>query len=368
MLAHDLKEYIINNNRIEELLLKIGCTNIKPYKNQYRCALPGESDDTAVKVRVDSLSVTVFAAKRELRGDIYVLIMDIFNITFAEAIKKTHKLLGLKYSFNSNKKDNDEVEKIDILQHFKRAKRRKQQFNEDVVIIEEDEISDEYITIPYIEWVREGILPNTQKVFGIGYNSTKNRVCIPWKYWCGNGTQYVGIMGRTLNKDYKILGIPKYFPLIKFYKTMNIYGLQENYKSIQRAGYVNIFESEKSVLKRHSLLDETGGALGGHEFSDEQAKILISLNVDIIFQMDSDITEEYVWGMCDKTYRLRDTYYVINQYGLMKEKESPADKPEKVYQVLWKRKIKYTEETHKKYVKYLENKKEEDMNKYYKKK
>ena len=47
-------------------------------------------------------------------------------------------------------------------------------------------------------------------------------------------------------------------------KEINIYGLWENYKDIQKAGYIVIFEAEKSVLKRDSRMDPTGGAIEGH--------------------------------------------------------------------------------------------------------
>jgi DNA primase len=134
---------------------------------------------------------------------------------------------------------------------------------------------------------------------------------------------------------------------------MNLYGLQENYKNIQEKGYVNVFEAEKSTLKRHSRLDYTGVSLGGHELSEEQAKILIGLNVDIIIQMDKDVPLNHVRSLCEMFYGIRPVYYVFDTFGLLEKKESPADKPNKVYNVLWNRKIKYDESEHQKYLKGL---------------
>ena len=37
------------------------------------------------------------------------------------------------------------------------------------------------------------------------------------------------------------------------YLIMNLYGLYENYDAIQKAGYVVVFEAEKSVLKRDTF-------------------------------------------------------------------------------------------------------------------
>jgi len=49
----------------------------------------------------------------------------------------------------------------------------------------------------------------------------------------------------VLNLEYQ-----KYFITPGMRKEINIYGLWENYKDIQKAGYIVIFEAEKSVLKK----------------------------------------------------------------------------------------------------------------------
>lgn len=350
--AYELKQYIITNDKIKEILEEIGCINIKSYTKEYRCRSPLQDKNKDTSVKKNSLKIKIYSSEGEVKGDIFTLIMDIKSLSFSKAIKYTHKVLGLKYYGIDTK--SEKTEKVDILKVFKKAlKKYKDYYDEELKVLNED-ITKEYEQIPYIEWVKEGILPTTQQIFGIGYSSKSNRVVIPHRYWCGNENDYVGLIGRTLIKNYDMFDIPKYFPLHKYPKSKNIYGLQENYKGIQEAGYVTVFEAEKSTLKRHSKKDYTGVSLFGHELSLEQAKILISLNVDIIIALDKDISLDFVRGICEMFYGIRNVYYIYDEYGLLGEKESPADKHEKIYKVLFNRKVKYDEKEHEIYLKYLE--------------
>lgn len=334
MNAYELKQYIIDNDKTIEVLEGLGCTNIKPYSKEYRCSTPICDNATATRIKKETLKVRSFASDKEMFGDIFILAMNIKNVTFPQSIKLIHKILGLKYIGTLK---TEKEEKKDILSIFKRAKGKHMDYTSEELKVYHEDICREFIKIPYIEWVREGIMPYTQKVFGIGYSRTKDRVCVPWRYWSGTENDYTGIIGRTLNEDYDILNIPKYFPLIAFPKSMNVYGLQENYEGIQKAGYVVVYEAEKSVLKYHSLLMKNAVAIGGHELSDEHIKILLSLDVTIIFAMDKDMSEELSINMCNKIKRFRKTGYIYDDFGLLGKKSSPIDHGLKVYQALFKR-------------------------------
>lgn len=335
MNAYELKQYIIENNKTVEILEWLGCSNIKSYTKEYRCSTPLCSNSTSTSIKKDTLKVKSFSSSREMTGDIFVLTMDIKNVTFPQSIKEIHKVLGLEYTrqFNTKQKDT----KADILSVFKKAKRVIGDYTNEELEIYHEDICKEFTHIPYLGWIKEGIMPYTQKVFGIGYSQFRNRVCVPWRFWCGQQNDYVGIIGRTLNEDYDLLDIPKYFPLLAFPKSMTIYGLQENYKYIQECGQVVVFEAEKSPLKLHSLLIRNGVALGGHELSDEHIKILLSLNVEIIFAMDKDMDEQLSIDMCNRVKIYRKTGYMYDDLGLLGEKDSVIDRGLKIYNALYKR-------------------------------
>ena len=140
-------------------------------------------------------------------------------------------------------------------------------------------------------------------------------------------------------------------------KSINLYGLYENYSDIEKAGYITVFEAEKSVLKRDSLNDPTGVALAGHSISDEQVGIISGLNIkEVVIALDKDVPVEEVWCMCEKFYHLRKISYIWDKHDLLGDKDSPADVKNKIYEFLFKHRITYDEKMHKKYEKSLNKK------------
>ena len=352
MNANELKDYIIKNNKISLVLEKVGCHGIKEYKSEYRAALPNKTNTTAVTVKKENLFTAVNSSDLNFTGDIFVLLMELKNLSFGKANKLMHEYLGLQYSFSKHQKTK---ESVDILDVFKRIKRHTCIVNREVEIYDES-ICKEYVNLPHISWIRDGIMPFACKKFKIGYSFDKKRIIIPWRYWCGSDKQYVGIVGRTTIPNYEELDIPKYFGIKPFSKGMNVYGLYENYQTIQEKQYVVVFEAEKSTLKRYSRKDGTGVAIGSHSLSDEQVKILIGLNVDIVIALDEGIDINEIRKECEKFYGIRNVYYIYDKWGILDKKESPADRPNKQYEFMFKYKIKYDENEHKEYIKWLKEK------------
>ena len=351
--ANDLTQYIIDHNYIEKILLDLGCHDIHEYSNEWRSALPQGHNKTAVCIKKDTLKVAIRDSGGNRYGNIFTLVMDIKNISFGKASKYLHKLLGLKYSFREQSLDDN---KYDPLRIFKKVKRNRYIVNKDVPVYD-DSCIKEYIKLPYIGWIREGITPRTCERFNIGYSFDRQRIVIPERKWDGDGNEYIGISGRTTISNYELLDIPKYTKLSKTYpKGLNVYGLNENYKSIQNAGYVVVMESQKSVLKRYSLLDETCVAIGGCEITEEQVRILIGLNVEIIVALDEGIDVNHVRKECEKFYPIRKVSYIYDTWGLIKKgsKDSPADMPNKVYQFLFKHRYQYNEDERRELFKWQE--------------
>jgi len=353
MTANELIQYIIDNDKILNILEDLGCHHLKEYSKEYRCGLPTHSSKDAISVKKETLKTKVFQSDSNIiRGNIFTLCQTIKNYSFSEANRYIHNLFGLEYKFKFNKKNDTDFK--DPLEIFKKVKKKKYTDINNLDVINEDCLS-EYIPYIHIEWVREdGIMPWTSKVFNIGYSVNKKRIVIPHRYWSGEKNDYVGVIGRTIIKEWEMLDIPKYFPLKNFPKSMNIYGLQENYQTIQEAGYCVLYEAEKSVLKRHSRNDGTGVAVCCHDISDEQVKILIGLNVDVVIAFDKGISIEHIRSACDRFYGIRTVYYIYDKYDLLKEKESPADATNRIYTYLLKYKTLYDEKERREYLKWLE--------------
>lgn len=242
--AVELKEYIINNDKIEDILLTLGCHKIKKNGDEIRCALPNHNNATSVCVKVNSLSITVYSDDLSSKGDIFTFIMDLKSIKFYDVIKFLHDTLNLEMTAKKKVK----VNKSDILLPFRNAKAlANAHFSKRVDLDLLDDFGNEYIFLPHIDWIRDGILPFACKRFNIGYDTKSKRILIPHRLWCGTDNNFVGIIGRTTIKNSEMFDIPKYFPLKAYTKSLNVYGLQENYKSIQEKEYVVVYEAEKSV-------------------------------------------------------------------------------------------------------------------------
>lgn len=348
-----LKQYIFENSKIEFVLESIGCHNIKYHSNKdfFSCANIDGDNVGAINVKNNEyLNVVNWTREKDFddNSDIITLVEYNKKISFIEAIKYLHKILGLDFKWTGKKVEKNQDQ--NPLSIFEKYRCKKKVDVSDINIIDEDVLND-FVSLLYIGWLREGIMPWTAKKFGIAYSYRRKRVIIPMRYWLTG--ELLGINSRTTVENYEEFGIKKFYITPSYQKNINLFGLYENYESIKKAGYVVIYEAEKSVLKRDSLNDSTGVALSGHSISEEQVRILIGLNVDIVISLDNDIPIEEVRHMCEKFYNIRNVYYTHDKWNLLNEKDSIADKPNKIFDFLMKYKVQYDAEEHRQYLKSL---------------
>lgn len=340
MNANELKEYIISNDKAYLILEDLGFHKLKDNGEYITCAVPNYNNPQGFSMLKENLYCNSFTTNFSFKGHIFDLVMHIKKCEFGDCMRYIHKLLDLKYEYNGK----ETKPKDSILDFFKRYDRKnKDKKSKEIKTYTEEEINRIYDKCPYLGWVREGILPNIQEEFGVGFHYDSKRVVLPHRQW--NSGLYVGLIGRTLRSDTEIelLGIAKYFPIIKYFKSQNLYGLYENMEYIKSVGEVIVFEAEKSVLKMASKGIRNCVAVCSHDLSDEQIKILISLDVDITIAYDKDIEEEFLKDTCKRFNGMRNIYYIYDSMDLLKEKQSPADVHYKVWNVLYRRKIKYKE-------------------------
>lgn len=350
-----LKKYIYENNKIEYVLQEIGCGNIKYHSNKdfYSCSNYNGDNPGAVNVKnCPQLWVTNWTRQNEFPegSDIFNLVQYNKQCSFVESVKYLHKILDLDYS---PYKKQEKKEKFDPLNVFKRvlSARRRVDVNEIHAI--SDEALNDYVPMLHISWFREGVMPWTREKFGIAYSYKHKRVVIPLRSWLDGAL--LGFNQRTTVENYEELGVSKYFITPSYQKSLNLYGLWENREEIEQKRYVVIVESEKSVLKRHSLNDGTCVALQGKTLSDEQLRIILSLDVDeVIVALDNDVPIEEVRYICEKFYCFRKVSYVKDSWDLLDKKDSPCDVKNKVYNFLMKFRTTYDNSEHSKYLKSIE--------------
>ena len=350
MTISELKGYIYENKKIEYILEQIGCHNIvyHPNRDFYSCGNYNGDNKGAINVRNNEyMSVINWTREKEFgdNSDIITLVQYNKGLSFIEAVKYIHKILDLPFEF---KRKAEVKKKFDPLNVFKRVLtcgRRMIDVND--IHILDDKLLDDYVPMLHIDWFREGIMPWTRKKFKLAYSYKHKRVIIPMRYWLTG--ELLGFNKRTTVENYDEFGIKKYFLTPTYPKMLNLYGLYENYDSIQKAGYVVVYEAEKSVLKRDSLNDPTGVALSGHTLSDEQIRILAGLNVEIVIALDKDISVDEVRHMCEKFKNIRRVSYILDKWDILSAKDSPADASNKDYQFLFDNRVVYDRNEQKKY-------------------
>lgn len=350
-----LKRYIFERELVEELLTEIGCEHIKYHHNKeyWSCSNPDGDNPCAVIVKnAPYLGVRNYTRKDEFsdESDIISLVEYSIGRNYNEAYDYICEVLGINSDLLPKMKEKRvKYPKTDVVKPEERT----------MAVLDEKQLQS-YVPLLYIGWFREGIMPWTRDKFGILYSYTKRRIIIPIRnYETG---ELVATNERTTVENFEELGIKKYVLTEGYQKHLNIYGLYENRKSILEKGYVVVYEAEKSVLKRDSLNDPTGVAIGGHSLSDRQAEILLGLNVDIVISMDNDITTKYIGEvlyMCEKLYNKngRNVYYTIDNHGILGEKDSIADLSRKDYDMIFSERVLYDETEHNKLSELIQRKK-----------
>ena len=346
-----LKKYIYETNQIEYILREIGCNHIQyhPNKEYYSCSNFNGDNTSAINVKNNEyLGVINWTREKEFgdNSDIITLVQYNKNMSFIETVKYLHKLLDLPFEFK--KKEEKPKKKYDPLDVFRKVLRcNRRVVNVADIQVLEDKLIQDFVPMLHIDWLKQGITERTRKKFGLCYSYRYKRVVIPMRYWATG--ELLGFNQRTVVENYEEFDIKKYYLTPTYPKQLNLYGLYENYDTIQKAGYVCVYEAEKSVLKRDSLGDSTGVALSGHILSDEQVRILIGLNVEVVIAFDKDICLDEVRHACEKFKNIRKVSYIYDFIDVLNEKDSPADARNKDYQFLFNNRIVYDRDEQRKY-------------------
>lgn len=358
MTVIELKQYIFENEKIEHVLESIGCHHIKYHANKeyYSCANHDGDNEAAINIKNNPyLNVINWTRPSDFdeMADLITLTQYNKKISFVEAIKYLHSVLGLEYKIETRRKKNKSCLSIkSILKNYSVQKR----IDVSEIDVYDESVLEDYVPLLYVDWVKkEGILERTRKKFNIMYSYEYSRIVIPHRYWLTG--ELVGYNMRTTVEHWEDFGIKKYFLSPGYNKAINLYGLWENREEIENAGYVVVVEAEKSVLRRDARFDHTLVALSGKSMSDEQCRILKGLDVkEIVIALDKDVPLREVRYMCEKLWRSKKVSYIYDKYDLLGEKDSPADASMKIYDYLFEFRIPYDESEHQKLMETFKNK------------
>ena len=356
MTIGELKQYIYEQNKIEYILNEIGCHNIQynPHKEYYSASQPDGDNPQGVNIRNNQyLDYRSFSRNISYEDgqDLINLVETVKKMSFVETIKYIHKLLDLPFEFK--RKEEPQKKKVDPLHIFTRQLRSNRRVvNVNDIHTLDDKLLDDFVPMLHIDWVREGITERTRKRFKIAYSYKHKRIVIPHFYWLTN--ELIAFNMRTTVQNYDEFGIKKYYLSNGYNKSLNLYGYCQNKDEIEREGYCVLVESEKSVLKRSSLCDDTCLALSGKSLSQEQIRIISSLNIkELVLCLDNDVHIDEIRWMAEQFRNRFKVSYIKDSWGILGQKDSPCDARNKDYKFLFNNRITYSAEEREKYLRSL---------------
>ena len=261
----DLKNRLRDNpQEIGDILEYYGYCKIKINAKEIRCARDEDGGANSIRVRLND-SLSSFDFVKNIDGDLFSLIMTHKDKRFYEVLQDVKGILKI-----------DNVVKRQKVKAFGGMFTRLSKANENFTEIKtyEEEILDNYEKVWNTKFAEDGISPNVQKKFKIGYDMKTHRISVPW--FTSKG-ELCGIMGR-LNYTPEDEDVPKWFPIIAFTKSLVLYGFSENYKYLIENDTVYVGESEKFVLQLATMGYRNAVSLGGGNITEEQIKLIMTTN------------------------------------------------------------------------------------------
>ena len=270
-----------DTEKIREILEEIGCLKIKLIKDNFKFANDDEGSFSGNGNSLNIHSLSYCSYSRNIRGDILTLVAYKRNTELGGAIKWLADFLGLDWEYREKKPVT--LPFSGFFMNFEKV--QEENYNYETY---DDSVVRRYEDCGLsLYWIKDGISATTQEHFRIGYDVYSNRIAIPWFDEIG---RCIGVQGRLDREEEE--WECKYLPLINFYKSNTLYGLNLAYKDIQNKNQIIIVESEKSVMKAYQMGYTNVVCVGCHSLSLRQIKLIKSLAVNVVLAYDSDIPLE----------------------------------------------------------------------------
>lgn len=337
MQVSELKEYLLNNDLVENVLAALGCNHIQNRGEYISAANPDGDNKQAIIVylgdNLNCIDYTRTISQTKSTTDIFDLISYFNDCTFAESLKWTCDTIGLDYY----KEPEELPESLQLIKILQQMSSDCDEENEKPLKPISEKVLSYYIPCGNVMLEDDNISLETQSEFEIAYDPHTNSICFPIRDEIGTliavkarrfkYTSGTPLSKRKFNKELRD-GECKYFFLEPGAKSQILYGLYKNAKYIQRQGIVFVGESEKFTLQLYDM-GYYGVSTGGSKVSKRQIEMLTRLGVKICFCFDKDITEADLRNISNGFMDGVPVYAVIDKENILDEKESPSDDTEK---------------------------------------
>lgn len=331
MNARELKEQIIYDEKIRDVLVALGMKHIKEHEKYFSCGMPDGDNPSSTIIHKNNLYINAYTRNiSDIYGntDIISLVMYIkSSFYFSSALKWICEVCGYDYY-------GETFEKPEILNIFQELMDMRTNSNES-----EEEYApkpvDEYLLTYYHPlksklFYQDGISYSIQRLFDIRFDGFDNRIVIPIRD--ENGV-LVGIKGRLNYTDVKSFE-NKYIYLTECSKSSILFGLDLAYDHIKEKGIVYVAESEKAVMQAFSWGIKNVVAIGGKLLSRTQVKKLTYLGVEVCLCYDDKADTDSNGEIDTEFYKkqknmfldsIKVSHIIDKKREILGEKESPFD-------------------------------------------
>lgn len=330
--TQELKERIVNDEKIVHILESLGMHSIKENDKYITCGMKDGDNKKSTVIYKDNLHVDAYTRNIvDAYGgsDIISLVSFVNGTYFTESIKWICDVCG--YDFYGQRTQGSKL--AAWVRDMWKISKEKQEDDEKLTPIDEKLLKHygSYVTDMFLQ---DGISYQTQREFELGFDLLYHMITIPIR---DELNFLVGVKGRLYKRKIEEWE-SKYFYLHSCAKSKILYGLNKTKPYIKEKSEVIVVESEKAVMQLWSMGIKNAVAISGHILSATQVQKLTHLNVPIILAYDQGaeigkdgkIDKNYYPNEFNKFLEKQELYVIYDKSRkILNEKESPSDNPEK---------------------------------------
>jgi DNA primase len=328
----NLKSHLSQHQeKIISILEKLDFHHIKLHQgsedNYITCGNPdGGNNPTAITIYLSDSLLTIDYTREISKDKLNCDFIDLIcffrpQYNFFENLKWISEEAGVDYYHNFEGEQPQLLKTLELIKDL---------LNKNISNDDEDDTpikpKDEKILTYYLPYVSEmfledGIDYGTQRIFEIGYDPFTERITLPIRDEIAN---LVGIKSRYFYRNVPE-DILKYYYIEKCPRGKILYGYYLTKDYIKESDHVLIGEAEKSTMQMWSYGYKNCVSTGGTKLSQTQIEKLSRLNKRLIFCFDSDFDKKKIQDLRNKFLEQIDFWAIVDEEGLLKDKESPSD-------------------------------------------
>lgn len=336
----EVKKRVYDDQRIEEILRELNCHSVKPEQRGglITAGLPDGNNRRSIQIR-NNEHLTVNIRSRGIKTDIYGLVGYILYDcqTFDEVRENLYQIKSwicntLGYEDNPFETFEEKVDHTSWLKGIKR-KRNIISYNDNQIL--DENVLNQYIMLPNLWWVNDGISTKTQRTFEVGYDLKSERITFAVRNKEG---KLISVKTRYVGKDEQILDERKYIYFYPVNKSYELFNLHRAMSFIQNSKECIIVEGAKTVMILFEWGIKNVISIEGDSISPVQVKLLKELGLDVrlVFAWDKDKDTKFIKTQL-KQIKNRTIYALYDTKNLLGEKMSPVDRGLEVWNQLYEK-------------------------------